>query len=74
MERLNIPEYKRITMVQIIEMHSSKIITEQITTDNVEFYKRLLKIQKCDAKGYEYEHSLRIIKQLDDTVISIKKQ
>ena len=34
---------------------------------NKEFYKRLLKIQICDAKGYEKEHSKEILKELNIT-------
>lgn len=46
-------------------MHSSKINESDIIKENVEFYKRLLKIKICDAKGYEKEHSNLILEELN---------
>lgn len=71
--RLNIPECKINVMVKLIELHSSKIEIQTINKYNIEFYKRLLKIQKCDAKGYEKEHSVQIYQQLENTEIELKK-
>lgn len=71
--RLNIPECKIDVMVNLIELHSSKIKIEDINKDNIEFYKRLLKIQKCDAKGYEKEHAMQIYQQLENTEIELNK-
>ena len=71
--RLNIPEYKVNIMVKLIELHSSKIKIQDINKENIDFYKRLLKIQKCDAKGYEKEHAMQIYQQLENTAIELKK-
>ena len=71
--RLNIPECKINVMVKLIELHSSKIEIQNIDKDNIEFYRRLLKIQKCDAKGYEKEHAMQIYQQLENTEMKLKK-
>lgn len=71
--RLNIPEYKINTMVKLIELHSSKIKIQDVNKENIDFYKRLLKIQKCDAKGYEKEHAMQICQQLENTEAALKK-
>lgn len=71
--RLNIPEYEINTMIKLIELHSTKIDIKNINQDNIEFYRRLLKIQKCDAKGYEKEHAIKIYQQLRNTEIELKK-
>lgn len=65
LDRLNISLLNKQIILELIKMHSSKIIIENISLENVNFYKRLLKIQKCDAHGYELSHSLQILKQLD---------
>ena len=46
-------------------MHSTKINIESINAENLDFYKRLLKIKIYDAKGYEEEHSKIINEELD---------
>lgn len=63
-------------MVKLIELHSSKIKIQDINKENKEnkdFYKRLLKIQKCDAMGYEKEHAMQICQQLEKTEAKLKK-
>ena len=57
LDRLEVPKEKVSMILKLIEMHSCKINIEDITLENINFYKRLLKIKKCDAKGYEKEHS-----------------
>lgn len=73
LRQLNIPEFKIDIMVKLIELHSSKINIEDINKDNIEFYRRLLKIQKCDAKGYEKEHSIQIYNKLESLEFELKK-
>lgn len=73
LKRLNIPEFKIDIMVKLIELHSSKINIEDINKENIEFYRRLLKIQKCDAKGYEKEHSIQIYNKLENLEFELKK-
>ena len=65
LDRLNIPEKNKNTIIKLIDMHSKKINIESINAENSDFYKRLLKIKICDAKGYEEEHSKIINKELD---------
>ena len=67
LDRFNIDNSKKETILKLIELHSTKIDTSLINKDNKEFYKRLLKIQICDAKGYEKEHSKEILKELNIT-------
>lgn len=73
LSRLNIPKHKIDIMVKLIELHSSKIKVQDINKENIDFYKRLLKIQKCDAKGYEKEHAMQIYQQLENTETELKK-
>ena len=70
---LNIAESKVNVMVKLIELHSSKIDVQKINKYNIDFYRRLLKIQKCDAKGYEKEHAMQICQQLENIEIDLKK-
>lgn len=65
LERLGLDKEKIEIILKLIEMHSSKINESDITKENVEFYKRLLKIKICDAKGYEKEHSNLILEELN---------
>ena len=65
LDRLNIPEKNKNTMIKLIDMHSTKINIESIDAENLDFYKRLLKIKIYDAKGYEEEHSKIINEELD---------
>ena len=65
LDRLNIPEKNKNTMIKLIDMHSTKINIESINVENLDFYKRLLKIKIYDAKGYEEEHSKIINEELD---------
>ena len=65
--RLNIPKYKIDIMVKLIKSHSSKINIQDINKENKDFYKRLLKLQKCDAMGYEKEHAIQMLQQLKNT-------
>ena len=65
LDRTNIDELKKVVILKLIELHASKINTNEINLDNIDFYKRLLKIQTCDAKGYEEEHSKQILNQLN---------
>ena len=66
-------KYKIDIMVKLIELHSSKIKIQDINKENKDFYKRLLKIQKCDAMGYEKEHAMQICQQLENTEAKLKK-
>lgn len=71
LSRFNIPEEIKEVILQLIRYHSSAIKVENIDLDNLEFYKRLLKIKICDAKGYEIEHSKKVIDRLEKTSIKI---
>ena len=66
-DRFNINNETKTTLLKLIEFHSCSIDVDNININknNVNFYKRLLKIQMCDAKGYEEEHSKKIIEQLN---------
>lgn len=55
LDRYNINNETKKILLKLIEFHSCRIDVDDI--NNVNFYKRLLKIQMCDAKGYEEEHS-----------------
>lgn len=35
--------------------------------------RRLLKIQKCDAKGYEKEHAIKIYQQLENIEMNLNE-
>ena len=63
--QLNVSKDKIDDIIKLIELHSSKIKIEDINDENIDFYKRLLKIQKCDARGYEKEHAMQIYQQLE---------
>ena len=67
LDRFNINNETKTTLLKLIELHSCSIDVDSININknNVNFYKRLLKIQMCDAKGYEEEHSKKIIEQLN---------
>ena len=67
LDRFNINNETKTTLLKLIELHSCSIDVDNININknNVNFYKRLLKIQMCDAKGYEEEHSKKIIEQLN---------
>lgn len=67
LDRLNIPLENKKIILRLIELHSTKIEAECISLDDIEFYIRLLKIQKCDAQGYEIQHSLKILESLNIT-------
>ena len=67
LDRLNVSLANKKNILELIRMHSSKIIVENISLENMNFYRRLLKIQRSDAHGYEPSHSLQILKQLDIT-------
>lgn len=71
LSRFNIPKENKTNILLLIKLHSSVIKEENINKDNIEFYKRLLKIKICDAKGYEIEHSKMIIDNLEKTRIKI---
>lgn len=71
LDRFNIPEETKNIILQLIKYHSIPIKEENINLNNVEFYKKLLKIKICDAKGYETEHSKMIIENLEKTRIKI---
>lgn len=66
LDRLNISKQKEI-ILKLIEMHSTEIKPECVSLDDIEFYIRLLKIQRCDAQGYELQHSLKILEKLNIT-------
>lgn len=74
LKRLKVSKEKRKYMIKLIEMHSTKIDINMINIDNLSFYLNLLKIQKCDADGYEKTHSLIIKKQLDELEVKIKNK
>lgn len=67
LNRFNINTDTKNIVLKLIEFHSTRIEDDNINEDNADFYKRLLKIQLCDAKGYEKEHSKKLIKQLNHT-------
>ena len=67
LDRFNIDNETKNIMLKLIEFHSCRINVDDININNVVFYKRLLKIQMCDAKGYEEEHSKKIMGQLNYT-------
>ena len=67
LDRFNINDEEKNIILKMIELHSSRIDVNDITKNNIDFYKRLLKIQICDAKGYEQEHSKKILQQLNYT-------
>ena len=71
LKRFNLSELENETILKLIRLHSTNINIEDINTDNKEFYKRLLKIKMCDAKGYEKEHSKMILKDLEKIRIKI---
>ena len=66
LDRFNIKDEDKKEILKLIELHSSKIDINDINKDNIDFYKRLLKIKTYDAKGYEKEHSTLILNNLDD--------
>lgn len=72
LDRLNIAENNKKTIIKLIDMHSTKIEIENINVENLNFYKRLLKIKICDAKGYEEEHYKLINKELNKLKKSLK--
>lgn len=57
LDRFNINDDLKNMILKLIELHSTKIEVDSVNLNNIDFYKRLLKIQMCDAKGYEAEHS-----------------
>ena len=67
LDRFNINNEIKNTLLKLIEYHSCRIDVDDININNVKFYNRLLKIQMCDAKGYEEEHSKKIMEQLNHT-------
>jgi len=70
LDRFYIPNKNKSNILNLIELHSAKIEINEIDIENKEFYKRLLKIQIFNAKGYEIEHSKKIIDRLN--MINIK--
>ena len=71
--RFNIPEEDKNLILKLIELHSIKINLDDVNSDNINFYRRLCRIQLCDAKGYEEEHSKMIINKLDSTSKKLSK-
>ena len=67
LDRLNISLKPKENILKLIEMHSTEIKPECVSLDDIEFYIRLLKIQRCDAQGYEPQHSLKILERLNIT-------
>lgn len=73
LERLNYPKDKMEFTLKLIEMHSTKIVVDSINKDDLLFYLKLVKIQICDAHGYEKKHTLMVMDQLKNTENKIKK-
>lgn len=71
--RFNVPEEDKNLILKLIELHSIKINLDDVNSDNINFYRRLCRIQLYDAKGYEEEHSKMIINKLDSTCKKLSK-
>lgn len=67
LERLGYEKEKLSEMILLIHDHSTKIIKKDINKENINYYKRLLKIQMCDGMAYEEKHAKMIYKDLEDT-------
>ena len=65
LDRLGIEKEEKELILKLIKAHASKINLEDINKDNMDFYKRLLKIKKCDASGYEVNHSKKMLEELE---------
>lgn len=66
LDRFNISDDLKNMILKLIELHSTTIDVNSINLNNIDFYKRLLKIQMCDAKGYEEEHSKLVLQRIND--------
>ena len=51
----------------LIKEHSSKIIPENISMEDLYLYKKLLDVQLCDARAYEAFHAQKATKELVKT-------
>lgn len=51
-------------IIWLIDNHASKVNIKDIIDEDIDKYLHLLKIQICDAKGYEHNHSLDMIVEL----------
>lgn len=58
-------------IVLLILEHATPIQIENINDKNYDYYKRLLKIQKCDALAYEPEHAMEAMESLVLTEIAM---
>lgn len=75
LNRLKLESNKIDEMVKYISNHSISIDLELVNSNNINYYKRLLKLQKCDGSAYEKEHSLIIKNKLDrqeEYILSLK--
>lgn len=71
LERLNI-EFD--TLLSLIGDHATKIDINNITNFNLDYYLRLLKIQKCDSSAYEKEHAIMLVNELNELENNIKEK
>lgn len=67
LEGLGYEKEKLREIISIIQDHATKINKKDINKENIDYYKRLLKIQMCDGMAYEEKHAKMIYKDLEDT-------
>ncbi len=67
LQRLGFLPEKIDELVYLIAQHATTIQMSDINKSNIEYYRRLLKIQKCDGNAYEKAHALLILEKLKQT-------
>ena len=65
LKRIGYEENKRKEIVFLIENHATTIDIEKINKNNLEFYKKLIYIQYCDALAYAPEYVPKVTEKLD---------
>lgn len=71
---LGIDKDKVEEMLIYISNHSSKIDIKDINCNNIDYYLRLLKIQKCDSRAYEDGHAKLILDELNSLELEINRK
>ena len=74
LKRIGYEESKIKEICFLIENHATTIDVEKINEDNIEFYKKLLYIQYCDASAYAPKYVQKATQNLDIILEKMKEK
>ena len=64
--RLDIDKNTNKKITSLIMNHSTRIDLTKVNSNNIDYYLKLIKIQKCDGSAYEEQHSFKILQTLEE--------